>query len=1005
MALAAVQHQAKPGLGSEAGAGARKPPAKATGPLTALDARRLAMQAIGNQRMLRLRDARPEDPRSPALEAEAESVADVIVGNASGLADASAVAGVSIRPARWQGLQRECACGGTCSSCRQEDGGNALWRKPTAGVAPHQPLSPPPPIVQSVLRTPGQPLDSSIRTFMEGRFGRSFARVSVHTGAAAEASARAVDAAAYTVGRDIVFGPGQYQPGSPVGRRVIAHELVHVVQQSGAASSTSGLGQEHEADRIADAVESRDVGLPVSEMAAVGLARLSFGDLEKKAWGLVPDRVKPYLRPAAEEAKKGLDAIVSPETQVPPRAEALIEHPRETVTEAAKSAVGLDPTKPVTASAVVKVVSQKAREKVRDTALETVGEAKGVVLEATNIVDTLAWLPHAAHQATTAALGTGRTADTIIAAQDFLTGYTSLAAAANAGGLVDPQTGGPAVSGAFSAWADKQADKLQDALSTGALPPENALLFTSYEQGELKGAIGTQVGLAFVGVEEVQLALKAVGLIGSVKGIVETIERDRVGWHKNPAFWAGLLGAALSLLGLRATRSANKLINIVIASGGVLNAVPAIWQLYNDWRDTANPKHDEIVKRDFGQVIKVLANAVADAIRHGGAGKPAGEPAGTPGAPAPAGPEAPGTPGRPTEPATARPTEPVAAAPAEPVTARPAEPATARPTEAATATPADRAQAPGTARETAEIEPRAGAPGRDEPVLSKVPAEGGHEVEVRPDGVHVCSPGPCPLLHIEYAKELSEDPHLAARVQEVNELRKTDPPTAAKRAAELQKTLELIRRRGYSVAAEEAAGDRPSLDIGKRRLEQIVSGERDFTLESQLGFDVDEPLPVGDPTIKPQRAVARALDPQNRQLLDPMTNRQTKGLGIDPRDIARARNPLPPVSLRDQPNALFTRRFGEVTELKQVFGQAVARVGNPRSRRPTGLKNEINRNMRDIINRNLRLVQENRRAVQEGRQPSIPTGADAAGYIVAETLTNAGFEFVPGRGAVAVEQE
>ena len=64
-----------------------------------------------------------------------------------------------------------------------------------------------PPIVSEVLRSPGQPLDSDTRTLIEPHFGRDFSRVRVHTDAKAAESARAVNSRAYTVGRDIVFGP------------------------------------------------------------------------------------------------------------------------------------------------------------------------------------------------------------------------------------------------------------------------------------------------------------------------------------------------------------------------------------------------------------------------------------------------------------------------------------------------------------------------------------------------------------------------------------------------------------------------------------------------------------------------------------------------------------------------------------------------------------------------------------------------------------------------------
>jgi pimeloyl-ACP methyl ester carboxylesterase len=88
-----------------------------------------------------------------------------------------------------------------------------------------------PPIVHEVLAFPGRPLDDETRAFMEPRFGHDFSRVGLHTNARAAASAEAVNALAYTVGQDIVFGAGQYQPRTSEGRRLIAHELAHTVQQ------------------------------------------------------------------------------------------------------------------------------------------------------------------------------------------------------------------------------------------------------------------------------------------------------------------------------------------------------------------------------------------------------------------------------------------------------------------------------------------------------------------------------------------------------------------------------------------------------------------------------------------------------------------------------------------------------------------------------------------------------------------------------------------------------
>jgi hypothetical protein len=88
------------------------------------------------------------------------------------------------------------------------------------------------------LRAPGseQPLDSDLRAYFEPRFGHDLSNVRVHKDESAAASARSVNALAYTVGNRIVFGRGQYAPHSDSGRRLVAHELAHVVQQSGQAA-------------------------------------------------------------------------------------------------------------------------------------------------------------------------------------------------------------------------------------------------------------------------------------------------------------------------------------------------------------------------------------------------------------------------------------------------------------------------------------------------------------------------------------------------------------------------------------------------------------------------------------------------------------------------------------------------------------------------------------------------------------------------------------------------
>ena len=123
-----------------------------------------------------------------------------------------------------------------------------------------------PSIVHEVLSSPGQPLDTATRSFMEPRFGHDFDKVRVHTDAKAAESARAVNARAYTMGRDVVFGSGQFAPATDKGRQLLSHELTHVLQQrlslkSGSENfSISQIGDEfeHEAEQLSLKIESNN---------------------------------------------------------------------------------------------------------------------------------------------------------------------------------------------------------------------------------------------------------------------------------------------------------------------------------------------------------------------------------------------------------------------------------------------------------------------------------------------------------------------------------------------------------------------------------------------------------------------------------------------------------------------------------------------------------------------------------------------------------------------------
>lgn len=159
-------------------------------------------------------------------------------------------------------LQRKCACGGMsgpsgeCEECRKK----LLQRKirnPKSEIGNDSSM---PAIVHEVLSSPGQPLDPATRAFMESRFGHDFSAVRIHRGLMANSAAEAVNAAAFTVGRDVVFAHSFYQPHTVSGRFLLAHELAHTIQQgvvSGADANAIGRtndATEAQADAVAERV-------------------------------------------------------------------------------------------------------------------------------------------------------------------------------------------------------------------------------------------------------------------------------------------------------------------------------------------------------------------------------------------------------------------------------------------------------------------------------------------------------------------------------------------------------------------------------------------------------------------------------------------------------------------------------------------------------------------------------------------------------------------------------
>jgi Domain of unknown function (DUF4157) len=208
---------------------------------------------------------------------------------------------------------------------------------PAATAAPS--VSEVPPIVDDVLRSPGQPLDPTTRAFNEPRLGQDFSQVRVHTNEQAAESARAMDALAYTVGQDVAFGPGQYAPNTADGATLLAHELTHVAQQapgggpespSAKAISDSSDTAEVEADlatrqvisgqRVAVTQRQGATVQTLSEGAAIGLG-IGAGVLGATGLGLgiaalagafdkttfSDDELKAYLKELEKGRREGSD--------------------------------------------------------------------------------------------------------------------------------------------------------------------------------------------------------------------------------------------------------------------------------------------------------------------------------------------------------------------------------------------------------------------------------------------------------------------------------------------------------------------------------------------------------------------------------------------------------------------------------------------------------------------------------------------------------------------------
>lgn len=205
------------------------------------------------------------------------------------------------------GIQRKCAACAAgpapCLDCGSVD--EEIQRKPLAAARPQAnsgpgragAIGPAARELVTSVNTGGQPLPAEQRSFFEPRLGVDLSAVRIHRDAPAAMAARSVGARAYTLGRDVVFGQGEYRPETPAGRHLLAHELTHVVQQGGGR-------------RPADAPPSFGGGTDP------GVARAPVGRIQRQDGDPIPVDLVPTSPEEVERLREqGIELpSVSPET-------------------------------------------------------------------------------------------------------------------------------------------------------------------------------------------------------------------------------------------------------------------------------------------------------------------------------------------------------------------------------------------------------------------------------------------------------------------------------------------------------------------------------------------------------------------------------------------------------------------------------------------------------------------------------------------------------------------
>lgn len=476
----------------------------------------------------------------------------------------------------------------------------------------------------------GIPLPVEVREEMERRFGESFRDVRIHDDPQSHARAASLHAKAYTQGADIVFGADRFSPQAGPGKRLLAHELAHVVQQRrGGAAPVLDAGAPHEqaADAAADAVVGGQGQVSVAGATGVGVARdedEGWGSRLRRKYNEVKDRIPPEYREKMQKAAdfaadKAVDTVALP---FGPAAAYAADGLGSAMLHGAQKTAAGEPG-----------ATDDLKNFGRDKAQEVLGSAKGIATQVTEVADTGMWLGNEYKELRDSAAEKiggkpGTVGNTIVkrtldATAQILPGTAALPALADASdqakkaGLVDPDTGQASItapmSGKLNQWAKATEEKL------GATPRDPEM-FTPMEKAEIASSIGLQVALSATGAEEVKIAMNVVGALSGLRAIVETIRHDK-DWKTSPRFWGHIIGLGLSIVGLKHSMAASKITTLVLRYGGVAAAIPALAQMAVDYyKLESNPDMPEDERKKLEASIKqdwiAAIHIVKDAILH-----------------------------------------------------------------------------------------------------------------------------------------------------------------------------------------------------------------------------------------------------------------------------------------------------------------------------------------------------------------------------------------------------